>query len=422
MNKYITAVDIGSYKIKAVIAEVTEDNDFIIVGRGEALSREINKGDIMDLGKTSEDIEKAIEQAEIQSGYSVEKVFLGLSGAHIQSKNDRQHIPIIKKNPLIDDYDVNRVLESVKSLNTQVGREVLHIIPQAFIVDGMRTTKDIPIGSQAKRLEVKAHVITGLVISANNIVRAINKAGYSVSGIVVSPYAATFSSLTNDNKEMGCIYVDIGGDLTNIIVFVDGNVWYSKTIAIGSQSITNDIAYTLRINLKNAEKLKVKHGAVFNENMEDEIIKVAELGEDTKTKNVSKKFLAEIISFRLREILEDVGKIIESAKIELLIPGGIILGGGGSNIPGILDMAKSIYSKETEEGISTDINVRLGHPHNFKFTRNDIIGLEWAAPLGIIKYITSKNNHIKYFDFDNENNIIKNIILSFKNLIKNYTL
>lgn len=422
MNKYITAVDIGSHKIKAVIAEVGDDNDFVIIGKGETLSREINKGDIMDLNKTSEDIESAIEQAEIQSGHSVEKIFLGLSGAHIQSKNDKQHIPISKKSQQIDDYDIKRVLSLIESLNTQVGREVLHIIPQTYIVDGVNTTKDIPIGAQARRLEVKAHVITGLVISAHNIVKAVNKAGFGVYNVVLSPYSATFASLTNDNKEMGCIYVDIGGDLTNIIVFIDGNVWYSKTIAIGSQSITNDIAYTLRINLKNAEKLKIKYGTVDTENIQDEVLKVAELGEETKTKSVNKSFLSEIISFRLREILEDIGKIIQSANIELLIPGGIIFGGGGSNVPGILNMAKDIYTTENEDGMMYEINVRLGKPQNFKFNRNESLGLEWAAPIGIVKYVLNEKNNFKHYDFDNESNLFKNIISSLKNLIKNYTV
>lgn len=420
-DKHITAIDIGSNKIKVVIAELDENKNLIILGKGEAPSSAIKKGDIMEIEKTRKDIESAIEQAEMQTGITVEKVYIGISGAHIESKNDCQHIPIIKKSKEIDIYDIDRVLEAIKALNTQVGREVLHIIPREFGVDDQHGIKEPPLGVKGLRLEVKAHVITGLVISANNIIRAVNRAGLTVQGLVLSPYAATFNIVSQEDKEMGCIFVDIGGDLINIIIFIDGSIWNTKTLSLGSQLITNDIAYTLKISLSNAEFLKIQYGTVLPETIEqDEKILVSTLGNEHKTKEISREFLGEIIRPRFEEILQEIRNAIIKLNIESLVPGGIIFSGGGCKLHGTLELAKKVFAINKEINYLNDINIRLEFPKYHSYKKEEQLGMEWAAPIGIIQYVTQEKNNFQQMDFSNDKNIFKNTVKSFKNTIKDF--
>ncbi|HOK39775.1 MAG TPA: cell division protein FtsA [bacterium] len=413
-DNYISAIDIGSHKIKVIVAEVEEENKFKIIGFSETPSTAIRKGEVMEIEKLRQDIEKAVEAVEMQTGLTIDNVYVGITGASIRSKNANHHIPITKKDKIIRKDDIELVLDGIKALNTEVGQRILHIIPWEYSVDEQKDIKEPPIGIMGLRLEIKAHLILAQIISIDNILRAVNKSGLIINDFVLSPYAASLASLTNEDKELGCCYIDIGSDLINILTFINGSLWKTDCMSFGSQIITNDIAYTLRISIADAEKLKVNYGFAAPEFIEeDEILKYSLLGDEKTIKSISKKYLAEIIEERLKEILMHIFEKVNETQSKLL-PGGLIFGGGGSKIKGLQEFAKKIFAIND----NNIYNIRINYFNDEYLLNKHQLGLEWAAAIGLIKYAFNNEKKGTKLDFSDEKNFLKNILKTLKSFIK----
>ena len=253
----IVGLDVGTTKICAVVGEVVEGNKIDIIGIGTSPSKGLRKGVVTNIESTVESIKKAVEEAELMAGVEINSVYAGIAGGHIKSFNSRGVIAI--KNKEVTHADINRVIDAARAVAIPLDREVLHVIPQEFIIDDQDGIKE-PLGMSGVRLEAEVHIVTGAVTSAQNIIKSVNRAGLHVIDIILQPLASSEAVLTSDEKELGVAVVDIGGGTTDIATFVNGSLWHTAVLGIGGNHLTNDVAVGLRTPASEAEKIKEKYG------------------------------------------------------------------------------------------------------------------------------------------------------------------
>jgi len=381
-NRIIAGIELGSSKIATVISQVNYDEisferTINIVGVASSESKGIKKGQIVDIESAVESIINSVEAAERMAGYHLDSAYIALGGAHLHSQNSHGVVAVSDPNGEISVSDIERVIEAASAISLPQSREVIHVLPREFIVDGESGVKDA-VGMTGVRLEVDTHIITAAAPAMKNIKKAINEVGIQIEDFVFSGYAAAESSLTNTEKELGCVLVDIGGGATSIAAFMDGALTYSGVIPIGAKNVTNDLAIGLRVSLENAEKIKIalsESDKNKNKDTSDDLDLVG-LG-ITETKKVSKKTLTEgIIRPRLNEIFTMVRLELEKAQIENKIPSGVIITGGGAETVGVVDSARRMMS----------LPVRIGKPRGVKGLIDDVINPSFAVPIGLILY------------------------------------
>ena len=381
-NRIIAGIELGSSKIATVISQVNYDQvsferTINIVGVASSESKGIKKGQIVDIEAAVESIINSVEAAERMAGYHLDSAYIALSGAHLHSQNSHGVVAVSDPNGEISVSDIERVIEAASAISLPQSREIIHVLPREFIVDGESGVKDA-VGMTGVRLEVDTHIITAAAAAMKNIKKAINEVGIKIEDFVFSGYAASESSLTSTEKELGCVLVDIGGGTTSIAAFLDGSLTYSGVIPIGARNVTNDLAIGLRVSLENAEKIKIAlSDNDKNKNKEDsDDLDLVELG-ITETKKVSKKTLTEgIIRPRLNEIFTMVRLELEKAQIENKIPSGVIITGGGAESVGVIDSARRMMS----------LPVRIGKPRGVKGLIDDIINPSFSVPVGLVLY------------------------------------
>src|ERR1700749_2449477 len=299
---FVVGLDIGTTKICCVVGEVTDAGahaSIDIVGIGTAPSTGLRKGGVINIDTTVESITKAIEEAELMAGVEISNVYTGIAGGHIKSFNSTGIVAV--KDKEISAGDVQRVIDAAKAVAIPPDREVIHIIPQEYIVDEQDGIRD-PIGMSGVRLEAKVHIVTGAVSSAQNIIKCANKAGLNVAEICLEPIASSEAVLCQDEKELGVVLVDIGGGTSDIAIFKEGAIVHTGVLAIGGHHITNDIAVGLRTPQNEAEKIKIKHGCAMSALVKaDETMEVPGVG-GRKSRILSRRLLAEIIEPRVEEI------------------------------------------------------------------------------------------------------------------------
>lgn len=343
----LVGLDIGTTKICVIVGEIAEDKRIDIIGIGTHPSKGLKKGMVINIESTVESIKHAIEEAELMAGVEINSVYTGIAGGHIQGLNG--HGVIAVKEGEISKSDVERVLDAAKVVSIPGDREILHVIPQEFVVDGQDGVRD-PVGMSGTRLEVRVHIITGAVTSAQNIVKCVKKAGLETMDVILQPLASSEAVLTPEEKDLGVLVVDIGGGTTDMAVFVEGAVRHTAVLPIGGNHLTNDIAIGLRTPPIEAEKLKIRYGCAMTELVkENETIEVPSVGGRTP-RIMSRQLLSEVIEPRAEEIFTLVAAEIEKAGFAEKVPAGVVLTGGSSLTPGMMELCEQILNLPTRIG------------------------------------------------------------------------
>ncbi len=348
-ERIVVGVDIGTTKVCAVVAAVDDLDRINILGVGVSESEGLNRGVVVNIDKTVAAVQHAVNEAERAAGVTVRSVFVGIAGDHVQSFQSRGVITISNRDGEISSRDVQRLLEDTTHVAMPADREILHVIPQEFIVDGQDGVAD-PVGMSGVRLEANVHIITGLVSAAKNIYRCIEKAGYHVADIVLEPLASSFSVLHQDEKEVGVALIDIGGGTTDIAVFEDNTIRHTAVIGIAGNKVTDDIRRGLGVMRDQAEQLKCLFGTALADLVdEDEEITIPGLG-GRPEKSIGRSTLAQIIQPRMEEVLEIAAIEIKRSGYARHLAAGVVLTGGGSLITGTSELAAEVLGMETRLG------------------------------------------------------------------------
>ena len=375
MSKYIAGLDIGTTKIAAIIAEVNGSPEPTIIGVGTSPSDGLRKGVVVNLEKTIRSIEAAIEEAERMAGVQIDEVFAGIAGDHIRSINGRGVVAVAGPNNEITPADIRRVIDAAKAIALPIDREVLHILPQEFIVDDQHGIKD-PVGMSGVRLEVEVHIVTGAITSAQNIYRSISRAGMRAMDLVLEPLASSYSVLGEDEKELGVIVMDLGGGTTDIAMFFEECIRHTAVVGLGGKSITNDLALGLRTPVDQAENIKIQHGcAIRKPGFRDETIEVPGVG-GRPERRLSKAYLVDIIQPRMEEILTLAHREIKKSNYVHLMTAGLVLTGGSSLLEGTVELAEEIF----------DMSVTLGVPNKFNGLTDLAQSPIHATGVGLVHY------------------------------------
>ncbi len=371
----IAGLDIGTTKIGCFIAEVDTAGEIKMIGVGNAPSEGLRYGIVVDAEKTVRSIKAAVEKAEEMAGVEVDMVYAGIAGDHIRSINGRGVVAISGENNEVSPDDVRRVIEAARAVALPLDREVIHILPQEFIVDDQRGIRD-PVGMTGVRLEAEVHIVTGAIASAQNIYRCIEKAGYTTADLVLEPLASSYSVLTDDEKELGVILVDIGGGTSDIALFYEGCIRHTAVVALGGRNVTNDLAIMLRTPIESAEKLKIESGnALHAEGDKDQIVEVPGVN-GRPARRISRGLLVDIIQPRMVEILTMVYEEVKKSDYVNLMTTGLVLTGGASLLPGTLELAEEIFN----------MPVKLGKPGGFKGMISEAGTPQCATGVGLIMY------------------------------------
>lgn len=375
-NSYIVGFDIGTKKVAAIIGEITEEKKVEIIGIGTAESKGLRKGVVVNLDATVEAIKKAQEEAELMAGVEIDSAFIGLSGAHIKSFNSRGVIAVSGKNREISRDDIKRVIDQSKAVSIPPDREIIHIIPQEFVVDEQDGIKD-PLGMSGIKLEVNVHIVTGAITSVQNLRTCVARAGIEIEQLVLNQIATSASTLTHDEMELGIGLIDVGGGTTEVAIFERGSLWYTSIIPIGGDNFTNDIAVGLRTPIPEAEKIKKKFGCVTSPlEDEQETIEVPSVGRGKKPRILSRQILADIIHPRAEEIFRLVDNDIKRMGYEKSLNSGIVLTGGTALLDGLEEIAEEIF----------DLPVRRGDPSGIGGLADRVSTPDYATSVGLILY------------------------------------
>ena len=381
-DNLIVGLDIGTTKICAIVGSVTEDG-LDIIGIGTSPSRGLRKGVVINIDSTVASIKKAVEEAELMAGCEIKSVYAGIAGGHIRGLNSQGIIAI--KNREVSPEDVKRVIEAAKAIAIPMDREVIHILPQEFIIDDQDGIRE-PLGMSGVRLEAKVHIVTGAVASAQNIIKSCNRAGLDVADIVLEQLASSEAVLSPDEKELGVALVDIGGGTTDIAIFVDGAIKHTSVLSLGGNHLTNDIAVGLRTPMAEAEKIKQKYGCCMAALVgKEETIEVPSVG-GRKPRVLSRQLLAEILEPRVEEIFSLVNREIIKSGFEDLIASGIVITGGSTILEGMPELAEQVFN----------LPVRRGTPRNLGGLVDVVNSPVYATGVGLVVY-GSKNVGISEF-------------------------
>jgi len=336
----------------------------------------LRKGVVVNLDATVDAIKKAQEEAELMAGVEIDAAFIGISGAHIKSFNSRGVIAVSGKNREIGREDIKRVIDQSKAVSIPPDREIIHIIPQEFVVDEQDGIKD-PLGMSGIKLEVNVHIVTGAITSVQNLRTCVTRAGIEIEQIVLNQIATSSSVLTHDEKELGVGLIDIGGGTTEVAIFERGSLWYTSVIPIGGDNFTNDIAVGLRTPIPDAEKIKKKYGCVSHPLVEEqETIEVPTVGRGKKPRVLSRQLLADIIHPRAEEIFRLVDNDIKRMGYEKSLNSGIVLTGGTALLDGLEEVAEEIF----------DLPVRRGDPSGVGGLVDRVSTPDFATTVGLIQY------------------------------------
>jgi cell division protein FtsA len=403
----IVGLDIGTTKIAAVVAEVTEDERPKIVGLGIHPADGLKKGMVVNLEQSVESVIRAVQDAELMAGVKVEKVFAGISGSHIRGINSRGVINLSKSSKEITQTDVDKVIEAAKAVALPLDREIIHAIPQEFSVDDQSGIKD-PIGMSGTRLEADVHIITGSVTSAQNIHKSLQRAGLEVLDLVLQPLASSYALLTPEEEESGVVLIELGGGITDMALFYDGSLRYTATIGLGGRNITNDIAIGLKTSVDKAEELKRNYGCALNGLVDsDETISVPRLG-SKEPKEISRAVLSAIIEPRVEEIFNLVLKEIRKSDHAELVTSGIVLTGGGALLEGAQELAEQVF----------DLPVRVGSPDGVIGIEDVVSNPMHATGVGLILYGLS---HPQGRRNDKNRGTFRKVYRKIKNLFGEYS-
>jgi cell division protein FtsA len=398
----IVGLDIGTTKICAVVGEVAGDK-INVVGIGTHPSIGLRKGVVVNIESTVESIQKAIEEAELMAGCEISSVYAGIAGGHITGFNSRGIVAI--KGPEVTQQDVDRVIDAARAVAIPMDREVIHVIPQEFMIDDQGGIQN-PVGMSGVRLEAKIHIVTGAVTSAHNIVKCANRSGLDVCDIVLEPLASGEAVLTDEEKDLGTALMDLGGGTTDLAIFSGKNIKHTFVLSLGGNNLTNDISIGLRASMADAEKIKKKYGTCISQSISgDETIDVPGMG-GRKPRKLQRQILGEILEPRMEEIFTLIKREVFRAGMENVITSGIVLTGGTSLLEGVTDIAESVF----------DLPTRLGTPRGISGLTDVVNNPMYATAVGLVLY-GARNQPKKKFRI-RDTNIFNRVMIRMKKWFK----
>ena len=378
-GEIIAGLDIGTTKVGVVVAEPTVEGSFKILGVGNAPSDGLKKGVVVNLEKAVDSVRRALDDAEMVSGHTIDSVFANITGDHIKSINSRGVVAVGKGSTEIVNSDVTRAIEAAKTVAIPSDREIIHVLPQEYKVDDQDGIKD-PVGFSGVRLEVDVHIVTGSVSAAQNILKCIEKAGIDVDELVLEPLASSYAVLTKDEMELGCVVIDMGGGTTDLAVFHEGAVKHTAVVGIGGKNITSDLAIGLRTPLDQAERLKCNYGSSLSSMVDASELIVVPGVSGRESKEVSRSVLASIIEPRTEEIFSLVARELKKGNLSDMLAAGVVLTGGSAQLEGILELAEQIF----------DLPTKLGRPMQYDNSDEISPGPSFATGIGLIQYAISR--------------------------------
>ncbi|OGY13495.1 MAG: cell division protein FtsA, partial [Candidatus Blackburnbacteria bacterium RIFCSPLOWO2_01_FULL_44_43] len=379
--KVLAGIDIGSAKIASLIAQYDELEDKLsISGVGSVPSKGVRKGQIVDIDEAASSIIESVEQAERMAGYNLDQAVLTIGGGHVDSRNSNGVVAVADPGGEISSQDIERVIEAARAVSLPEAREILHVIPKEYRVDGETQVKD-PEGMSGVRLEVETHLITGSTTAVKNVQKSVSEVGVTPQGLVFSGLAAATSVLSDTERELGVVLVDVGAGTTSIIVYIEGSIAHSSVLPIGSKNVTNDIAAGLRVSLDSAEKIKImlgdrrKKGKAGEEDNDE--LDLKSYGVEEGDRKVSEKTLVEgIIKPRLNEVFTMVGMNLADSGVAGKTPSGVVITGGGALCVGAAESARRMLSLPT----------RVGTPKGVVGLVEEISSPVFAAAVGLLIY------------------------------------
>jgi len=374
--EYITAIDLGSSKTSCLICETNEESVLEIIGFGHVKTKGLRKGMIVNLEEAVRSVKAAVEEAEMMSEISVGSAYVGVAGNNINSIKSTGAVEVRGKHNEIDARDIQEVIQVSQQVSIPEGREIIHLLPLEFVIDRQEGFTD-PLGMTGSLLEVRVHIVTGAVSSIKNVIRCINKAGIEVKDIVSNQLASAQATATEDEKMLGIAVVDIGAGITDLSVFIEGNLEYTSVLPVGGDHFTNDIAVGLRTSIKEAEKVKIRYGNLAYDEIEnDEIVKLSGAQGDDEEKFISTAMLNEILIPRAEEIITIIQEELCSYNYDREINAGLVLTGGGSRLRGLAELADKMMN----------LPVRMGKPINITGFSEVIDNPVFASVVGILQY------------------------------------
>lgn len=385
-NKIVSGIELGSSKVATVIAQIATEavsleRQVNVIGVSSVESHGVKKGQIVDIEEAVESVVSCVEAAERMAGFNLNEAYIALGGAHLSSQNSHGVVAVSNPEGEISYEDVERVIEAASAVSLPSSRELIHVLPRGFIVDGEAQVID-PVGMSGVRLEVDTHLITASTAAVKNLKKAINEVGINVSELIFTGLAASEAVLTKTEKELGCILIDLGGGTTSTAVFLEGALSYSGVLPIGAKNVTNDLAIGLRISLESSERIKIalsdaeKKSRKVKDSKDPDEFDLQSLG-IPEVKRVSRKTLTEgIIRPRLNEIFTMVKLALERENLASRVPAGAILTGGGAETVGVVESAKRMLS----------LPARVGKPKGVGGLIDDVITPSFATPLGLVLY------------------------------------
>jgi cell division protein FtsA len=375
VEKTIASIDIGTTKICTLVGEINELGILRIVGVGVSPSRGLRKGNVVNANEAADAIVASVERAERISGYHITQAHVSIAGAHIASLNSRGIVAIPHGDRGIADEDVVRALDASQAVSLPEHHEVVHVVPRGFSIDGQGGVSD-PRGMFGARLEVEAHIVTGSVLSIQNLIKCVSTLDIEVDQLVLAPLAAGEAVLTSTERSMGVALADIGGGTTDIAIFIEGSVWHTAILPVGGNHLTNDVAICLRTPVDEAEAIKKKYGhAVPDKVPEDQEVDIAAFGEETH-QSIHRQDLAAVLHARVEEIATLVLQEIKRSGYDGLLPAGVVLCGGTSQLPGICDVFREVIG----------LPVRIGQPHDLQGLVDTLMNPAYATSVGLLMW------------------------------------
>lgn len=366
----IVGLDVGTTKVCTIVGVQNPDSELEIIGIGTHPSYGLKKGSVVNIDKTVRSIQCSLEEAKLMAGVNIESATIGVAGSHVYSFNSSGVVAI--KGTEITSDDVDRVLEAAKAVVIPSDREILHVIPQEFRVDNTNGIKD-PVGMCGVRLEVHVHIVTGSIPLIQNLVKCVEQTGVKASSITLQPIASSEAVLSSEEKELGVILVDIGGGTTDIAIWKDGSLIHSQIIPVGGNHFTNDLAVALKIPHAESERIKINHGCVLAEQLNQSAHITVQGLSGTKPREVQLSLIADVLGARADELFKIIRTIIQDKNLGNEITGGIVLTGGGALIKGIAELGEYVIERPTKIGFPTPFGGMTNIMQNPKFST--VLGL-----------------------------------------------
>ena len=408
-DEMVVGLDIGSGKVCTVIGELGENDQIEIIGIGTSPSLGIRKGIIIDLEQATQSVKESIESAERMAGIRINSAFVSIAGSHISSVNSKGVIAISGESPEITENDIEKVIEAAKAGIVSSEKELIHTLSREFIVDGQSGISD-PLGMSGARLECKVHIVTGSITAVQNLIKCVEGAGLDIEEVIFGTLASSNALLSNAEKDLGVLLIDIGAGTTEIAIFVEGGLAYSAVLPVGGIQITNDLAVGLRTSIEEAEKIKINYGSAVENNVSPEkLLEISSINGKDKS-NVSQKYLVEIIEPRVSEIFSLVGTEVRKSGCYNMISGGIVITGGSSLLPGISEVAEQVLKLPS----------RLGRPHYEGELADMINDPSYSEGIGLLSFATEKYSIGRSFQSTKRKTKAKNIFTKIISWLKDF--